>query len=100
MSKQEIYDYIKHTITRDCKKYLSEQLRVADTDNLAKVICDNLKMTLKNNAPISDAPERKNMPQVWDGGIKDDDIESAEPITTGSAMNKLKDKKITKTAIK
>lgn len=99
MSKQDVYDYIDKHLTRDCEKYLCEEMRVG-RDNLVKVISDNIRMMLRNNAPIDGAPEREYMPQVWKGGTKTGDIDSAEPITQGSAMNKLRDKKVARTAIK
>ena len=68
-------------------------------DNLSKVIADNIRMMLKNNSPIDNAPDRKNMPQIWDGGTEDNE-QSAEPISAGSAMNKLKNKKVARTIIK
>ena len=39
------------------------------------------------------------MPQIWDGGTEDNE-QSAEPISAGSAMNKLKNKKVARTIIK
>lgn len=99
MTKQEIYDYVKKTISKECRPVLCEYLRVANDENVAKVISDNYRAAMKNNKPISGAPSRKNMPQVWDGGTREDDEESAEPRETGSAMNKLKNKKVIKTVV-
>ncbi len=98
MSKQDVYDYIKRNIKKNCEQYLCEEMRVGK-DNLSKVIADNIRMMLKNNLPIDNAPDRKNMPQIWDGGTEDNE-QSAEPISAGSAMNKLKNKKVARTIIK
>lgn len=99
MSKQDVYDYIEKHLTKDCEQFLCEEMRVGH-DNLVKVISDNIRMALRNNAPIENAPEREYMPQVWKGGTKTNDVDSAEPITQGSAMNKLRDKKVARTVIK
>lgn len=53
-----------------------------------------------NNYPFESAPSRENMPQVFKGGTDEGDKSSALPDKEGSAMNKLKDDKFMKSAIK
>ena len=49
---------------------------------------------------MESAPSRDDMPQVFKGGTDIDDKSSALPDKEGSAMNKLKDDKFMKSAIK
>ena len=53
-----------------------------------------------NNYPFESAPERDDMPQVYKAGNKINDKSSAYPDKEGSALNKLKNDKIIKDAVK
>ena len=95
------------------KKYLEETFDESLTDIYCKYLdnCKNKKDIIdylierlldikSNNYPFESAPSRENMPQVFKGGTDADDKSSALPDKEGSAMNKLKDDKFMKSAIK
>ena len=79
------------------KKYHKE---LDDIDKVAEFVAENL-MDLKTNIyPESGAPNRGDMPQTDSGGTNEKDKKSALPGAEGSALNKLKDGKIAKNAVK
>ena len=95
------------------KKYLEETFDESLTNIYCKYLdnCKNKKDIIdylierlldikSNNYPFESAPSRENMPQVFKGGTDSDDKSSALPDKEGSAMNKLKDDKFMKSAIK
>lgn len=95
------------------RKYLEENFDESLTNIYCKYLdnCKNKKDIIdylterlldikSNNYPFESAPSRENMPQVFKGGTDEDDKSSALPEKEGSAMNKLKDNKFMKSAIK
>lgn len=95
------------------RKYLEENFDESLTNIYCKYLdnCKNKKDIIdylterlldikSNNYPFESAPSRENMPQVFKGGTDEDDKSSALPDKEGSAMNKLKDDKFMKSAIK
>ena len=95
------------------KKYLEKTFDESLTNIYCKYLdnCKNKKDIIdylierlldikSNNYPFESAPSRENMPQVFKGGTDADDKSSALPDKEGSAMNKLKDDKFMKSAIK
>ena len=95
------------------RKYLEETFDESLTNIYCKYLdnCKNKKDIIEylterlldiksNNYPFESAPSRENMPQVFKGGTDEDDKSSALPDKEGSAMNKLKDDKFMKSAIK
>ena len=95
------------------KKYLEETFDESLTNIYCKHLdnCKNKKDIIEylterlldiksNNYPFESAPSRENMPQVFKGGTDEGDKSSALPDKEGSAMNKLKDDKFMKSAIK
>lgn len=95
------------------RKYLEENFDESLTNIYCKYLdnCKNKKDIIEylterlldiksNNYPFESAPSRENMPQVFKGGTDEDDKSSALPDKEGSAMNKLKDDKFMKSAIK
>lgn len=95
------------------RKYLEENFDESLTNIYCKYLdnCKNKKDIIEylterlldiksNNYPFESAPSRENMPQVFKGGTDEDDKSSALPEKEGSAMNKLKDDKFMKSAIK
>ena len=82
----DIYcDYIK-----ECK----------DKHDIMKYLEERLLDIKANNYPFEAAPSRDDMPQVFKGGTDKNDKKSAYPDKEGSAMNKLKDDKFIKSAVK
>ena len=95
------------------RKYLEETFDESLTNIYCKYLdnCKNKKDIIdylterlldikSNNYPFESAPSRENMPQVFKGGTDEGDKSSALPDKEGSAMNKLKDDKFMKSAIK
>ena len=95
------------------RKYLEETFDESLTNIYCKYLdnCKNKKEIIEylterlldiksNNYPFESAPSRENMPQVFKGGTDEGDKSSALPDKEGSAMNKLKDDKFMKSAIK
>lgn len=95
------------------RKYLEENFDESLTNIYCKYLdnCKNKKDIIdylterlldikSNNYPFESAPSRENMPQVFKGGTDEGDKSSALPDKEGSAMNKLKDNKFMKSAIK
>lgn len=95
------------------RKYLEETFDESLTNIYCKYLdnCKNKKDIIEylterlldiksNNYPFESAPSRENMPQVFKGGTDEGDKSSALPDKEGSAMNKLKDDKFMKSAIK
>ena len=95
------------------RKYLDETFDESLTNIYCKYLdnCKNKKDIIEylterlldiksNNYPFESAPSRENMPQVFKGGTDEADKSSALPDKEGSAMNKLKDDKFMKSAIK
>ena len=71
-----------------------------DWDSTIKWLTDRLLDIKANNYPESFAQKRENMPQVYKGGTDQNDKNTAMPDKKGSALNKLKDDKFIKSAIK
>lgn len=71
-----------------------------DYDSVVDFIIERLLDVKANNYPSETSPGRENMPQVFKGGTDEEDKKSALPDSEGSAMNKLKDDKFMKSAIK
>ena len=106
-----IYDY--NFDENKIKKYLEDTLDENLLDNFIELIddCYDWDSTIKwltdrlldikaNNYPESFAQKRENMPQVYKGGTDQNDKNTAMPDKKGSALNKLKDDKFIKSAIK
>ena len=79
------YEYIK-----ECK----------DKHDIIKYLEERLLDIKANNYPFEFAPSRDDMPQVFKGGTDEKDKKSSLPDKEGSAMNKLKDDKFMKSAVK
>ena len=71
-----------------------------DRNSIIKYLEERLLDIKANNYPFESAPSRDDMPQVFKGGTDKDDKNSALPDKEGSAMNKLKDDKFMKSAVK
>ena len=71
-----------------------------DWDSTIKWLTDRLLDIKANNYPESFAQKRENMPQVYKGGTDQNDKNTAMPDKKVSALNKLKDDKFIKSAIK
>ena len=99
--EKKIRKYIEETfdesLTNIYCKYLDNCKNKKD---IIDYLIERLLDIKSNNYPFESAPSRENMPQVFKGGTDEDDKSSALPDKEGSAMNKLKDDKFMKSAIK
>jgi len=97
---------------KEIKKYLNDNIEDNILDDLLKFTKQETKKELiefltnrilevkTNNYPLEHAPKREDMPQVFKAGAKKNDKKSAYPDKEGSTLNKLKDDKFIKSAIK
>ena len=79
-----------------CNEYFD---RCATLDVIKEVISENAMDIKYNNYPEDNAPSRMDMPQT-DKGRYGKDKQSAYPNSDGSALNKMKNGKFVKNAIK
>ena len=99
--EKKIRKYIEDNLNEDLiDQYVNYIKECYDYDTTVDYIVERLLDIKSNNYPFDTAPDRKNMPQVFKGGTDKDDKNSALPDKEGSAMNKLKDDKFMKSAIK
>ena len=73
---------------------------ITDKKTLVEWLTNSLLNIKANNYPSESAPGRAKMPQAFKGGTDEDDKKTSLPDKEGSAMNKLKDDKFMKDAIK
>ena len=95
--RKYLEDTFDESLTNIYCKYLDNCKNKKD---IIDYITERLLDIKSNNYPFESAPSRENMPQVFKGGTDEDDKSSALPEKEGSAMNKLKDDKFMKSAIK
>ena len=99
--KKKIHKYLEDTLDDSLVEIYCEYLNNChDKDDIIDYIEERLLEIKANNYPMESAPSRDDMPQVFKGGTDIDDKSSALPDKEGSAMNKLKDDKFMKSAIK
>lgn len=99
--KEAIIKHIKETAIDSVPEVFKKYKKELDTiDKVADFIADNLIDLKTNNYPESGSPNRGDMPQTDDAGTVEKDKKSALPGSEGSALNKLKDGKIAKGAVK
>lgn len=95
--RKYLEDTFDESLTNIYCKYLDNCKNKKD---IIEYLTERLLDIKSNNYPFESAPSRENMPQVFKGGTDEDDKSSALPDKEGSAMNKLKDDKFMKSAIK
>lgn len=95
--RKYLEDTFDESLTNIYCKYLDNCKNKKD---IIEYLTERLLDIKSNNYPFESAPSRENMPQVFKGGTDEDDKSSALPEKEGSAMNKLKDDKFMKSAIK
>lgn len=95
--RKYLEDTFDESLTNIYCKYLDNCKNKKD---IIEYLTERLLDIKSNNYPFESAPSRENMPQVFKGGTDEGDKSSALPDKEGSAMNKLKDDKFMKSAIK
>lgn len=95
--RKYLEDTFDESLTNIYCKYLDSCKNKKD---IIDYLTERLLDIKSNNYPFESAPSRENMPQVFKGGTDEGDKSSALPDKEGSAMNKLKDDKFMKSAIK
>ena len=99
--RKKIRKYLEDTFNDDLINIYCEYIKECkDKNDIMKYLEERLLDIKANNYPFEAAPSRDDMPQVFKGGTDIDDKSSALPDKEGSAMNKLKDDKFMKSAIK
>ena len=99
--KRKIKKYIEDNLDENLiDQYVEHIEECYNYDTTVDYLVERLLDVKANNYPFDTAPDRKNMPQVFKGGTDEDDKKSALPDKEGSAMNKLKDNKFMKSAVK
>ena len=99
--RKKIRKYLEDTFNDDLIDIYCEYIKECkDRNDIMKYLEERLLDIKANNYPFESAPSRDDMPQVFKGGTDIDDKSSALPDKEGSAMNKLKDDKFMKSAIK
>ena len=99
--RKKIRKYLEDTFNDDLTDIYCEYIKECkDKNDIMKYLEERLLDIKANNYPFESAPSRDDMPQVFKGGTDVDDKSSALPDKEGSAMNKLKDDKFMKSAIK
>ena len=99
--RKKIRKYLEDTFNDDLTAIYCEYIKECkDKNDIMKYLEERLLDIKANNYPFESAPSRDDMPQVFKGGTDIDDKSSALPDKEGSAMNKLKDDKFMKSAIK
>ena len=99
--RKKIRKYLEDTFNDDLINIYCEYIKECkDKNDIMKYLEERLLDIKANNYPFESAPSRDDMPQVFKGGTDVDDKSSALPDKEGSAMNKLKDNKFMKSAIK
>lgn len=99
--RKKIRKYLEDTFNDDLTDIYCEYIKECkDKNDIIKYLEERLLDIKANNYPFEAAPSRDDMPQVFKGGTDVDDKSSALPDKEGSAMNKLKDGKFMKSAIK
>lgn len=93
---KEIYESFIEFIPQFKSKKLTKQIK----EDIVSWLIDRFLDIKANNYPESFAQKRENMPQVYKGGTDQNDKNTAMPDKKGSALNKLKDDKFIKSAIK
>ena len=99
--RKKIRKYLEDTFNDDLIDIYCEYIKECkDRNDIMKYLEERLLDIKANNYPFESAPSRDDMPQVFKGGTDIDDKSSALPDKKGSAMNKLKDDKFMKSAVK
>ena len=100
-NKKHIYKYIYDNITNkfvgQYNKYFPE---IENKKDVAMALTNNLMELKTNNYPEIGSPNRGDMPVTTHAGLDKNNKISALPDSNGSALNKLKDDKFVKNAVK
>lgn len=100
-NEKKIRKYLEETFDDSLIDICCEYIDKCKTkEDIIDYLTERLLDIKANNYPFESAPSRDDMPQVFKGGTDVDDKSSALPDKEGSAMNKLKDDKFMKSAIK
>ena len=99
--EKKIRKYLEETFDESLTNIYCKHLdNCKNKKDIIEYLTERLLDIKSNNYPFESAPSRENMPQVFKGGTDEGDKSSALPDKEGSAMNKLKDDKFMKSAIK
>lgn len=99
--KTAIEEYVDKYITDEVKSLCYEYFdSCTSLEDIKSIISENAMDIKYNNYPEDNAPNRGNMPQTDKAGHEQGNKKTAYPTERGSALNKMKDGKFIKSAIK
>ena len=99
--RKQIRKYLEDTFNDSLIDIYCEYIKECkDKHDIIKYLEERLLDIKANNYPFEFAPSRDDMPQVFKGGTDENDKKSSLPDKEGSAMNKLKNDKFMKSAVK
>ena len=99
--ENKIRKYIEDNLEEDMISCFVDKIdECSNYDTTVDFIIERLLTVKANNYPSENSPGRENMPQVFKGGTDEDDKKTSLPDKEGSAMNKLKNNKFMKSAVK
>ena len=99
--RKQIRKYLEDTFNDSLVDIYCEYIKECkDKHDIIKYLEERLLDIKANNYPFESSPSRDDMPQVFKGGTDEKDKKSSLPDKEGSAMNKLKDDKFMKSAVK
>lgn len=99
--KDKIIKYVVDNIDDSVVKEFPKFVKDCNTkEKIAEYFAENLMELKTNNYPEEGAPNRGDMPVTTHAGKDKDSKQSALPTSDGSALNKLKDDKFVKNAVK
>ena len=99
--RKQIRKYLEDTFNDSLIDIYCEYIKECkDKHDIIKYLEERLLDIKANNYPFEFAPSRNDMPQVFKGGTDEKDKKSSLPDKEGSAMNKLKNDKFMKSAVK
>ena len=99
--RKQIRKYLEDTFNDSLIDIYCEYIKECkDKHDIIKYLEERLLDIKTNNYPFEFAPSRDDMPQVFKGGTDEKDKKSSLPDKEGSAMNKLKNDKFMKSAVK
>ena len=99
--RKQIRKYLEDTFNDSLIDIYCEYIKECkDKHDIIKYLEERLLDIKANNYPFESSPSRDDMPQVFKGGTDEKDKKSSLPDKEGSAMNKLKDDKFMKSAVK
>lgn len=99
--KEKIREYVSSKLTDSASdEYMKHDKDRKSKEDVIDILCENILNLKINNYPEDNAPSRGEMPQTDKAGKEKGNKPSSYPDKEGSALNRMKDGKFDKKAIK